>query len=156
MRSERLKDFLIGLGFVAVQLVMFRHLKIFQTQPDLVLIYILWIMARRDRTNTILIAASLGFVQDALLDLWGLNMFAKTVIAFGAYNYIPKSSDIRLLLGQIFLLVLIVSLVHNLIFLALNGLVAGYSGELLFWRKWIGNSLYTATIASVIYLFRSN
>lgn len=156
MNSDRLKDFGIGLGFVALQIVMFRHLKVFEMQPDLVLIYVLWIIANRDRTSAILVAAGLGLVQDAMLDMWGLNMFAKTLMTFIGYNFVPKSSDTKLLLGQIFLIVLIASLVHNLIFLLLNLVVKSYSAELLFWRQWIGNSIYTAVLASFIRLFRTN
>ncbi len=51
MTTERFKDFAIGLGFVALQIVMFRHLKVWEMQPDLVLIYILWLITQRDRTT---------------------------------------------------------------------------------------------------------
>lgn len=156
MSTERLKDFGIGLGFAALQIVMFRHLKLWEMQPDLVLIYILWMITRRDRTSCLLIAAGLGLFQDALLDLWGLNMFAKTLMTFAIYNFIPKSSEIRLLIGQIFLTVFIASLVHNMLFLGLSFLVESYSAEILFWRQWIGNALYTAVVGSFIYLFRTN
>ncbi|MDX1639843.1 MAG: rod shape-determining protein MreD [Balneolaceae bacterium] len=156
MNTERLKDFGVGLSFVALQIVMFRHLKLWGMQPDLVLIYILWLITRRDRTTCLILAAGLGFFQDALLDLWGLNMFSKTLLTFMAYNFIPKSSDVRLLIGQIFLTVLIASMVHNIIFLGLNLVVEIYSAELFFWREWIGNAVYTAVVASFIHLFRTN
>lgn len=156
MNTERLKDFGIGLGFVALQIVMFRHLKIFEMQPDLVLIYILWLIARRNRTQCLFIAAGLGLFQDALLDLWGLNMFSKILMTFAIYNFTPKSSDGRLLFGQIFLIVVIASLIHNIIFLGLSFVVENYSAELLFWQQWIGNAAYTAVIASFIQLFRTN
>lgn len=155
MSSESLKDIGLGIGFVALQVMMFRHLEIFSTTPDLVLIYILWIITRKNRTTALLIAAGLGLAQDALLDLWGLNMFAKTLLTFFIYNFIPKSSDIKLLLGQTFLLVLIASLIHNFIFLTMSGLIDHYSAELFFWRRLFGNSLYTAVVASFIQLFRS-
>lgn len=155
MNIERLKDFGIGLGFVALQIVMFRHLKLWEMEPDLVLIYILWLITFRDRTACLLIAAGLGLFQDALLDVWGLNMFSKTLLTFLVYNFIPKSSDVRLLVGQIFLTVLIASMVHNIIFLGLSLVVENYSAELLFWRKWIGSAVYTAIIGSIIHLFRT-
>lgn len=155
MNTERLKDVGIGLGFVGLQVVMFRHLKIWDMQPDLVLIYVLWLITRRERTECLFMAAGLGFVQDALLDLWGLNMFSKVLLTFVAYHYIPKSRDVRLLLWQIFLTVLIAALVHNIIFLGLSVSVESYSAELLFWRLWIGNAAYTAVIATFIRLFRT-
>lgn len=153
MTPERLKDIGLGIGFVLIQVMLFRHLKIYQIQPDLVLIFIIWYMAHKDRTSALLMAATLGFIQDGLLDLWGLNMFTKTLLTFICYNFIPKAKK-RLLVGQVFLIVLIVCLVHNLIFLGLNVLIENYSGEAIFWRHLFGNSLYTALVASFIQLFR--
>ena len=149
-----LQTFGIGLGFVALQVVMFRHLKIWDMQPDLGLINLLWLITIRDRTSCLLIAAGLSFTQDALLDLWGLNMFSKVLMTFAIYNYIPKSREVRLLLWQVFLTVAIAALVHNLLFLGLSVSVESYSAELLFWRQWIGNAVYTAVVACFIQLFR--
>lgn len=155
MNPERLKNIGIGLGFLLMQIVLFRHLKIFQMQPDLVLIFLVWYMAKKDRTSALLMAAGFGFMQDALLDLWGLNMFTKTLLTFIGYNFIPKGSKKRLLIGQVFLTILIASLLHNLIFLGLNSLIQSYSAEVFFWRHLFGNSLYTALVASFLQLFRT-
>ncbi|MDX1585659.1 MAG: rod shape-determining protein MreD, partial [Balneolaceae bacterium] len=116
MNLRHFKDFGIGLGFVALQIVLFRHLKIYEMQADLVLIYLIWYMTQRDRTSSIIMAALLGFFQDAFLDLWGLNMFSKTLIVFSAFNIIPKTKEIRLLLGQVFLSIFLIALAHNLIY----------------------------------------
>ncbi|HEX6981666.1 MAG TPA: rod shape-determining protein MreD [Balneolaceae bacterium] len=155
MNPERLKDIGLGIGFVLVQLVLFRHLKIFQMQPDLVLIFITWFLIRNDRTSAIIMAAGLGFLQDALLDTWGLNMFSKTLLTFAVYNFIPKGLNQRMLVGQVFLTVLVVCLLHNLIFLGLNTVMVNYSAEGLFWRFLFGNSVYTAVVASFIQMFRT-
>ena len=154
MNPDRLKDIGLGILFLLVQIMLFRHLKIYQVQPDLVLIFLLWYAARNERTSAILMAAGFGFLQDALLDLWGLNMFAKTLLIFISYNFIPKKSK-QLLIGQVFLTILIASLLHNIIFLGLNAAIENYTAEIFFWRHLFGNSLYTAVIAGVIYLFRS-
>ncbi|MGK7369073.1 MAG: rod shape-determining protein MreD [Candidatus Halalkalibacterium sp. M3_1C_030] len=156
MNLRHLKDFGIGLGFVALQIVLFRHLKIYEVQADLVLIYLIWYMTQRDRTTAIIMAALLGFFQDAFLDLWGLNMFSKTLIVFSTFNIIPKTKEIRLLLGQVFLSILLIALAHNLVYLGLSTLVEQYSAELLFWRRLAGNSIYTAIVGSFIYLFRTS
>lgn len=154
MNAESIKNIGIGLGFLLLQLVIFRHLKIFQVQPDLVLIFLIWYMAFKDRTSALLMAASFGFLQDAMLDLWGLNMFAKTLLIFMSYNFIPRGKK-RLLVGQVFLTIFVVCLLHNLIFLGLNAAIQNYSGEIFFWRNLFGNSLYTAVVASFIQLFRT-
>lgn len=155
MTGERLKDFGLGLGFVALQVVLFRHLRVYEMQADLVLIFLIWFMMRRDRTSAIIMAAVLGFIQDAVLDLWGLNMFSKTFIAFAGYNFLPDYSEIHRVLGQIFITVLITALVHNLVFLGLSSVVEIYSAEFLFWRLLAGNSIYTALVATFIQLFRT-
>lgn len=155
MNPERIKHIGLGIVFLLMQIVLFRHLKIFQMQPDLVLIFLVWYMARQDRTSALLMAAGLGFLQDALLDLWGLNMFSKTLLIFMSYNFIPRGTKKRLLVGQVFLTILITGLLHNLIFLGLNGLIQNYTAEFFFWRHLIGNSIYTAVVASFIQLFRT-
>lgn len=156
MKSERLKDFLWGLGIVFLQIVIFRHLKIFKIQADIVFIYILWIMSQRSRTSAIVLAATLGFLQDAMMNLWGLNMFANTLIAFMGYRFIPKQSETQLMVSQVFLLVLIFSLFHNIIFLGMASFVKNYAVELYFWYILLGSSLYTAIVASIIYLFKNS
>ncbi len=155
MNPERFKHIGLGILFLLMQIVLFRHLKIFQIQPDLVLIFVIWYMARENRTSALLMAAGLGFLQDAMLDLWGLNMFSKTLLVFMSYNFIPRGSKKRLLVGQVFLTILIAGLLHNLIFLGLNGVVQNYSAEFFFWQHLIGNSIYTAVVGSFIQLFRT-
>lgn len=155
MNPHRLKNIGLGILFLLVQILLFRHLKIFQVEPDLVLIFLIWYMARKDRTSAIIMAAGLGFMQDALLDLWGLNMFSKTLLIFVGYNFIPKNANKQLLIGQVFLTVLIASFLHNLIFMGLNAVIEIYTAEIFFWRQLFGNSLYTASIAGILYLFRT-
>lgn len=156
MNSERIKDYAYGLLFIVLQIVIFRHLKFYNMQADIVLIYVLWIATRRDRTTAIIVAAVLGFLQDAMLDTWGLNLFAKTLLTFAAYNFIPRSSDIRLLTGQIFLSVLIAALFHNIIYLSLGWFIESYTTELFFWRHLIGNSILTALVGSFLYVFKTD
>ncbi len=155
MTGDRLKDFGIGFGFVVLQVVLFRHLEVYSMQADLVLIFLIWYMMHRDRSSAIVMAAALGFIQDAILDLWGLNMFSKIFIVFAGYNFLPDHAEIRRILGQVFITVLVTSIVHNLIFLGLSSVVENYSAEFLFWRQLIGNSIYTALVATFIQLFRT-
>lgn len=156
MNPERIKYFGIGLGFLLIQVMLFRHLKIMQIQPDLLLIFLVWYMAHKNRTAALLMAAGLGFLQDAILDLWGLNMFSKTLLVFMGYNFIPRGSKKQLLIGQVFLTIAIAALIHNLIFLGINIVIESYTGEQYFWRHFIGSSLYTAFVASFIHIFRTD
>lgn len=154
MKSQNTKDLLVGLFCVILQMIIFRHLRIFGSEADIVLIYIIWLMSTRNRTTAITLAAILGFTQDALLDLWGLNMFSKTLLAFVGYQFIPKASESKLLNGQVFLIVLVASLFHNIVFLSLSSFAKLYASGYYFWIYLIGNSLYTAIVASIIYLFK--
>lgn len=156
MNLTRFKNLGIGFGALLIQIMLFRHLTIMQVHPDLLLIFLVWYMAREKRTAALLMAAGLGFLQDALLDLWGLNMFSKTLLVFISYNFIPKGSKKQLLIGQIVLIIFIVAIIHNLIFLGLNSLIQNYTGEVFFWRHLIGRSFYTAFIAGFIQLFRTH
>lgn len=156
MKIEKVKVFIFGLIFILLQIVLFRHLRLFGMQPDLVLLFILWMMTRQDRTTTIIIASSLGLIQDALLDLWGLNMFAKTVIAFFAYRFVPNVTEYRLLTGQAFLLISIIALFHNIIMLSLSFFIEVYNPELTFWQMLIGDTLYTSIIGILLYTLRSS
>jgi rod shape-determining protein MreD len=145
----------LAVGAVFLQVFFFHHLSIFGVQPDIVLIFLLWYMTKSTRTAAILMAAFLGFSQDALLDLWGLNMFAKTLLAFIIQPWISENMGNRKELLRVLSVVFIVSLFHNLIFLLLSSVIKNYSAELLFWRHWIGNAAYTAILAGIIQLFRS-
>ncbi len=155
MNLEKLKKLLLGFLFILVQILLFRHLELFGLQPDIVLLYLLWLIMREDRTSAILMAAALGFVQDALLDIWGLNMFAKTAITFFAYRFIPKTDDYQLLIWQAFLLIFIVALFHNIILVGLSFFIEIYTGEYSFWRIVVGNTFYTSILGIILYLFRS-
>lgn len=153
MNAQRFKDIGIGILFVLAQLLMFRHLKFYHTGADLVLVYIIWYMLHRTRTGSIFMAAGLGLLYDMLLDTWGVHMFSKTLIAFSLYNFMPRLTEFRLSVGQIFLLVLGVALFHNIVFLGITSFLDAFAEDLFFWRHWLGNSLYTALVGSFLYLF---
>jgi rod shape-determining protein MreD len=148
----------IGLGIVSVilQVVFFRHLMLFGMYPDVVLIFLLWYMKKRTRTAAILMAFFTGFLQDALLDLWGLNLISKILLVFFAQPFIAENMQGRSEILRILSVVFMAAVVHNLIFLLLSFVIKEYSAELLFWRHWLGNAAFTAIIAGIIQLFRTN
>jgi rod shape-determining protein MreD len=155
MNLDKIKEFLFGFLILLAQIILFRHLTFIGSQPDLVLLFTIWLMTREDRTSVILIAAGLAFLQDAFLDLWGLNMFAKTAIAFFAYRFVPKVEEHRLLIWQAFTLIFVIALFHNLIFVGFSFFIEVYTGEYSFWSLLFGNTLYTTVVGTLIYLFRS-
>lgn len=155
MNFRWLRQMGLGIGIVIIQVVFFQHLDLFSMHADFVLLFLIWFIARKNRTGAILMAALLGFTQDALLGTWGLNMFTKVLLTFGGYHWISKKLDTQNTLPQVLAIVFITALAHNLIFLLLSNTVQIYTAESLFWRLWIGNSIYTTFIAGIIQLFRT-
>jgi rod shape-determining protein MreD len=95
MTVQTAKRIGLAVGAVLLQVFFFQHLSIFSVQPDIVLIFLLWYMTKSTRTAAILMAAFVGFSQDALLDLWGLNMFAKTLLVFIIQPWISDNMSNR-------------------------------------------------------------
>jgi len=150
---KNVRNIFVGLLFITLQIIIFRHLSFYEIQPDIVLVFLIWAMTRCNRTTAILLAGVTGIFQDALLDLWGLNLFTKTLSTFTFYNFVPKIEHTRPNLTQVFVVVLIYALVNNFIFLNLGGLLEAYTTQIYFWRHWIGNSIYTAIMGIFIYFF---
>lgn len=154
MNAQKLKEIGIALITLILQVIFFRHLQVFGMRPQVILIVILWYMARRTRTAAILLAAGLGLAQDALLDQWGLNMFSKTLTVFILYNWVPERSETQFQFPRIILTVFAATLLHNIFVLGLSSMSQLYSTEYFFWKIWIGNSIYTTVVAGIIQLFR--
>ena len=156
MSKENLTDFFIGVVFILAEVFVFQHLSILGTTPDLLLIFLLWVATKRDRVHLIVLAGALGFIQDALFDFWGLNMFAKTLLCFSIYNFIDRNKEGRLLVWQIFTVIAAAALFHNLIFLGLSSFVEAYSTSFQPTIFVIGSSLYTALVGSMLFVFKGN
>lgn len=154
MNAQKLRE--IGFGFVAVilQIVFFRHLQIYTMQANIILVFLLWYMTRRNRTAAILLAAALGLTQDAILGTWGLNMFSYTLTVFIMHRWVPDDTEGYIQLPQVATVVFMSALFHNIFLLGLSSIVERYTAELLFWRHWIGNAAYTTITAGIIQLFR--
>lgn len=156
IKSSFFRYLLIGFGLLAIQIVLLRHLKIFNAEPDLVLIYLLWLCPKKQRTETLLLAAMLGFLQDALLDLWGMNMFSKVLLIFLVHGFLGNLSEKRFIFWQIFIIVFIAAIIHNTIFWAVGLFSEAIATEYLFWNLILGSSAFTALIAGFLHLVRTD
>ncbi len=156
MRSGTLKHIGLGILFVLSHLLLFQHLKIFNAYADPLLIFLVWLATKRKRTGTILFAAGLGLLQDALFDVWGLYMFAKTLLVFLTYNIINKYAQKNLIAWQVFLIMLVIAVIHNFFFIMLGSLIESYSIGISFFSYMFGNSVFTAVIAALLYVFKEN
>lgn len=156
MSSETLKELLIGFLFVLFQALIFKHLSLFGAVADPLLIYLLYLSLRFDRTRLVLFAGLLGFFQDMLFDTWGLYMFSKVLLCFAAYRFLNRRSESRLLLWQIFLVIFIATLAHNLILLGVASFVDAYNGGINPVLYLLSGSLYTATVGVILFIFKGN
>jgi|AntRauTorcE11897_2_1112592.scaffolds.fasta_scaffold00096_44 rod shape-determining protein MreD len=156
MSPEVFKDFIIGCCFIIAEVLIFQHLSFFGATPDPLLIYVLWLAIKYDRVQLVIFAAILGFFQDALFDFWGLNMFAKTLMCFSFFNFVNQNKEGRLLIWQIFLVLFAASIFHNFIFLGLSSFIEAYTSGFIPIIFILGNSLYTALLGSMLFIFKGN
>jgi rod shape-determining protein MreD len=137
------------------QILLFRHLRIFGAEADFILLYIIWLMSQRDRTSVLLFAGILGFAQDALLDLWGLNMFAKVAITMLCYNLVPDAEETLPVVARIALIILSITLIHNVILMTIAAFVGSLSFTATFTIVLLGNTIFTTFAGAFLYIFRN-
>ena len=154
MRSGNFRLFFIGLGFVAIQIVLMRHLEIYGATSDLVLLYLLWLSTKKNKTVCLLFAASLGFLQDSLTDLWGIHMFSKTLIIFILHGYLSRIKEKQLLFWQVFLFILMGAVIHNTIFFGVTLFSDLYTTGFLTLSILVYSPLYTSFIGSFLHLVK--
>jgi len=147
---------MISLGVVLVQVVLLRHLTIYDAKSDLVLIFVLWICTKRPKTEAIFITAFAAFFQDALTDLWGLNLFCKVLTVFMLHNFLNRTSENKFLVWQIFLIVAGSSLLHNIFFYVVSSLSGIYASDFVVISLLLVSTLFTAILAGFLHLVRSN
>ncbi|MCG2589160.1 rod shape-determining protein MreD [Rhodohalobacter sulfatireducens] len=154
--SENVRLILIGIGIVVIQTVLLRHFEIFGSEADLVLVFLLWICAKQPKINALLFAGFLGFSQDALTDLWGLHMFSKTLLIFILHGYLNRISNTGFIFWQVFLLILVSAIIHNLIFYGVSLFSGLYTSIGVLWSFLLVSSVFTAILGSFIYLVRED
>jgi hypothetical protein len=155
MSNNLVKHIIYAFLVFLAQILLFRHLRIFGAEADFILLFILWLMSQRDRTSVLLFAALLGFSQDALLDLWGLNMFAKVTIVMMCYNLVPDAEDTLPVIARITFIILIITLIHNIILVTIAAFVDSLSFTSTFALVLLGNTIFTTFAGAFLYVFRN-
>lgn len=156
IRSENIRQIFIGLGIVGIQTVLLRHLEIYGAEADLVLIFLLWICTKREKTDAVIFAACLGFLQDAMTDLWGLHMFSKTLLIFILHGYLKRISKTRFIFWQVFLLIVLAAFIHNLIFYGVSLFSGLYTSGSFLWSLLLVSPAFTALVGSFLHLVRED
>jgi len=156
IKSSFLRYLLIGVGILTVQIVLLRHLKIYNAESDLVLVYLIWLCTKKNRTETLLIAGILAFFQDALLDLWGMHLFSKVLLIFIIHGFLHNLSEKRFIFWQIFVIVFLAAILHNTIFWTVGLFSEAVATDYVFWNLILGGSLFTAVTAGFLHLVRTD
>ncbi|MCC5934214.1 MAG: hypothetical protein LAT75_09175 [Candidatus Cyclonatronum sp.] len=152
MKQSLLVDLLAGIVAILLQIMIFRHLEIWSITADVTLLYILGLCAVRPRTYVLLVGGVTALTLDILLDTWGVHLFSVTLIVLFTHRIVATQWENKLLTGQTFLLLLVLSAVYNLIFLLIASFAGIYDTNLLFLKFWLGSSVYTALIGIILYL----
>jgi rod shape-determining protein MreD len=156
VRNSLIKHIGLGIIFVLSQLLIFQHLAIFGSIVDPVIILLLWISLRYKRHEVLFFAAGFGLFQDALFDVWGLNMFAKTLTFFLVYKIISRNSEARLLIWQVFGFIFGTAFVHNVIYLSFSSFLDSYTYSFSPIILLLVSSLYTALIGSILHILKGD
>lgn len=146
----QVRDGLIGLLLLLLQFLIFQHLPIAGSRPDLLLIYLLWITKRYSKVQSLIIAFISSFILDAMLDLWGLHMFSNTVLILAGFELIQNFSGRKLMFWQVFLLLTVTGLIKYTIFLALAGVASAYQVPPFTITMIVIGTIYTALIGSLL------
>lgn len=136
--------------------MLLRHLQIFGAEPDLILIFLLWLCKSKSRTTVLLYAAGLGLMHDALIDLWGIHMFSKTLMVLILHSYLNRISKNKFIFWQVVLIVFIAAIIHNITFFSVTVYSDLYtSGPQLIMRLLIG-SVYSAILGGFLHMVKED
>lgn len=152
MKQPVLADFLAGLAAILLQVMIFRHLELWGVTPDVTILYILAICAVRPRTYALILGGSIALLLDIFLDTWGVHLFCFTILILFSHGIVTTQWENKLLVGQTFLLLLVLAAAYNLVFLLIASFAGIYDTNLLFLNFWLGSSIYTAVIGIIFYL----
>lgn len=156
MNSSIIRHIFLGFLALASQIMLFRHLRIFGAETDVILIFIIWLMSVNSRTTVLIFAAVLGLFQDAMLDLWGLNMFSKVLMVMMFYNFVPKADDPKQPFARFFVIFAGLTFFHNVILVLLASFIQSLSASAVVGRVLIGNTLFTSLTGSFIHTIKED
>lgn len=156
MNSPIIRHIFLAILVFASQIMLFRHLRIFGSEADAILIFIIWLMSVHSRTTVLIFAAVLGLFQDALLDLWGLNMFSKVVMVMVFYNFVPKTTDPKQPFARFFVIFAGLTFFHNGVLVLLASFIQSLSASAVVGRVLIGNTFLTTLLGSFIHITKED
>jgi cell shape-determining protein MreD len=156
MERSIIRQIFTGMLVLASQIVVFRHLNIYGAEPDVLTLFVIWLMSFNSRTVSLLLTAVFALSQDILLDLWGLNLFAKTLSVLVFYAIIPKEDELRPQVLQVFLTILAVVFFNNAVMLGLSVFSEALTSGSRLFQLLIGNTIFTTVVGTFLYILRND
>jgi|GEM_PF-1164707 len=161
------KDLQTRLGIYAIfaiflallQITIIPLIEVFESLPNLLLLFSIWIVLREGKLVGFVSAFLLGILYDIFtLQVIGISSFSFLISALIASLFYRKDKEILVLTDNSFLFIVFISaisanLIQNIFYLRLS--------QIDFWisfiYKWLGSTIYT-TILSLIpyYLLKRN
>src|SRR5690554_2872254 len=148
------RQLILGAIVFLVQWLVLGRLQIFGAYPDIVLLFVAWLGIRNGRLSGSAGGFVLGFLLDAVYQTWGIHMFVKTLVGFLVGLFPANERETLLILPQqAFLGGLVISLLHNGLFVIFLALDSGTRNVYLIGSLWLGSALYTAIVGTIAALF---
>ncbi|HRS02451.1 MAG TPA: rod shape-determining protein MreD [Bacteroidota bacterium] len=147
-----IKYILIGLLLSFLQITFVPLIEIAESLPNLVFLYAVWLTLRYGRFVGFISAFLLGLIYDAFsLQLIGVSSLSFLFGVFFASFWYKKDKEFLVLNSYIFILIvfascLIANLIQNLFYLRMSEL----EFLRLFILKWLGSTVYTSVLSSII------
>lgn len=91
-----------------------------------------------------------------MTDLWGLNVFTKTILVFILHGYLNRITQNRLIFWQVLLIILTSAFLHNLIFFGVSTFSELFASEYIFWSFLVLSPLFTALMGSFLHIVKED
>jgi rod shape-determining protein MreD len=123
---------------------------------DLVLLFLILQSGKYSRTQSLIMAAILGFLADATTDLWGLHLFSKVSTIYLFHPLISRIQNNRFLFWQIALYLFLILFTHNAIFITISLFTELYASEFVVATKLFSDTLFTLGVGLIYYFTAGN
>lgn len=152
--SRSTRRLLVAVGVLGLQWLVLGRLRIYDTYPDGVVLFLTWYALHEGRQRGTLTGFGLGLAMDAIYGTWGIHMFVKTLVGFVVGMFAVEGRKSLLIKPQqAFLGGLVIAILHNGLLVILLALQTEATNTFLIYGLWLGSALYTAVVAYVVSLF---
>ena len=152
--SRSIRRLLAAVGVFGLQWLILGRLRIYGAYPDALLLFLAWYALREGRRRGTVTGFALGLGMDVVYGTWGIHTFTKTLIGFLVGRFaVEEHTPLIIRPQQAFLGGLVLSLLHNGLFVAFLALQTQATTGFLLYGLWLGSAVYTAVVGGIVALF---